>query len=44
MKYIVPAIIIIGGIACIIMDQAFAGVVLCICGAVMYEDALGSRE
>jgi hypothetical protein len=44
MKDMFPIAALLGGVACIIMGQAFAGIVLCIAAACVYEDDKGDRE
>jgi len=41
MKDLFPVAALLGGVACIIMGQAFAGIVLCIVAACDYEDYKG---
>lgn len=38
MKYIFPTAMLLGGIGCIIMGPAFAGVVLCCFSAVCFSE------
>jgi hypothetical protein len=41
MKDMFPTAALLGGVYCIIMGHAFAGIVLCIAAACVYEDDKG---
>jgi hypothetical protein len=44
MKDMFPVAALLGGVACIIIGQAFTGIILCIAAACVYEDDKGGKE